>query len=571
MGRPKLCNLLHRYWDTFLARWDVLLHGNPAAEVFNALRLASGGELGIGVGEEEWGSGEREVLEDFIMRTPGLFDLIVSRFGNDSQPESPSGVERHGNQSPELSNAPKHLEPSDGAIFSGVGAISRNSVHAISSWMEVLHTEGHEAYGIHQHPSSMRPRKRRKISSRLTRETSQTPVTIPPSLFSAHPKEQDKPVSNRQEDGDEEVNRSNNKTEAETESGFDTATMMKYLTLGAYGSKWSSPFLRKNSEQDASNAVRQYVDANKNEKTLEHRSIILRGSSKLPVAHYLVGLCGEVESEDEYDDTGTDGHDQSSIGPFERDEWIRHRRALVERCQPSPSSQESQEDESKYEWVSIVVYVQPPFMFTFLFDQNADSLRMPSFYKALHHQIGPLQRALLISTSPARVRERILESSPPKSTTSAANSLPVYSLIYDPATSTLQGTIPNIPDFQSAPQASHVWNRLEALAVHSQILNAYEATRMRTAELERTCKTSRGWWVVWMRLPHATGDHDRAREAFLVRRATDYAPPQQRKARGPFGSGGGDEGPWGYAKLQEGMGIGIDARQYIDGLLSLTR
>ena len=60
----------------------MLLHGNPAVEIFNGLKLAAGGELGIGVGEEDWGSGEREVLEGFIGRTEGLVDLVVARFGD---------------------------------------------------------------------------------------------------------------------------------------------------------------------------------------------------------------------------------------------------------------------------------------------------------------------------------------------------------------------------------------------------------------------------------------------------------------------------------------------------------
>lgn len=74
-----------------------------------------------------------------------------------------------------------------------------------------------------------------------------------------------------------------------------------------------------------------------------------------------------------------------------------------------------------------------------------------------------------------------------------------------------------------------------------------------------------------MRLPSATGDPKRPREAFLVRKATDYAPVQERKAGRSFGLGAGGEGVWGPNKLREGMGIGIDARQYIDGLLSLSR
>ena len=51
-------------------------------DIYGGIKLAAGGELGMGVGEEEWGSGEREVLEHFQSRTEGLVDLMVSRFGD---------------------------------------------------------------------------------------------------------------------------------------------------------------------------------------------------------------------------------------------------------------------------------------------------------------------------------------------------------------------------------------------------------------------------------------------------------------------------------------------------------
>jgi len=41
------------------------------------------------------------------------------------------------------------------------------------------------------------------------------------------------------------------------------------------------------------------------------------------------------------------------------------------------------------------------------------------------------------------------------------------------------------------------WSRIEALNTHMQIINTYIASSTDRSELERTCKTSRGWWVVW--------------------------------------------------------------------------
>lgn len=226
---------------------------------------------------------------------------------------------------------------------------------------------------------------------------------------------------------------------------------------------------------------------------------------------------------------------------------------------------------------------QQPFFFTFLFELHTDSLAMPSFYHSIHHQLGPLQRPLLVSTSPRRVFERLSEASIPKSTTPTNSSEPIWDLVYNPANLTVHTTIPNIPELgaasarDSSPQAiAASWSRAEALSVHSQILNTYSCTRRSSSDLERTCKTGRGWWVVWMKLPsrRSTGVHNGQThaEAFLVRKASDYVTPATRAPRGLFGldlSGNQPSSRWGPTQLAEG--IGIDARQYIDGLLSLNR
>lgn len=79
-----------------------------------------------------------------------------------------------------------------------------------------------------------------------------------------------------------------------------------------------------------------------------------------------------------------------------------------------------------------------------------------------------------------------------------------------------------------------------------------------------------------MRLPQAPDEQNTNSstlgEAFLIRKASDYVAPAARKPSGRFGKdvgGSSASGGWGPGKLAEG--IGIDARQYIDGLLSLNR
>lgn len=194
--------------------------------------------------------------------------------------------------------------------------------------------------------------------------------------------------------------------------------------------------------------------------------------------------------------------------------------------------------------------------------------------------------------------------------------MPIYDLVWDPRTMTVHSSIPNIPDpgtliaegLSSKEGTAGGWSRVEALNVHSQMLATIASTRRSLNEIERTCKTSRGWWVVWMRLPPSqpsaadpsqpSDSHqaersssvafntDELREAFLIRRARDADPAPKSSGRSiasgmwtgiGMGMGsstqaqrmGGKAAGWGPKGLAEG--IGIDARRYVDELLSLNR
>lgn len=166
-NRQHFCNLLDRYWTRFIWNWDVLLHGHPAVELFDGIKLAGGGELGIGVGEEGWGSGEREVLEDFASRTEGLLDLVVGRYGDAPLTETDLQSSKYskganGTKEPDpwLGNA-ESSRAQDGIIFSGIGGVSRRSLATISQWMESIFVHGESAYGVGENPAS-RPRHRKK-------------------------------------------------------------------------------------------------------------------------------------------------------------------------------------------------------------------------------------------------------------------------------------------------------------------------------------------------------------------------------------------------------------------------
>ncbi|KAK5701616.1 hypothetical protein LTR97_004432 [Elasticomyces elasticus] len=160
--REKFCNALDRFWGRFTKHWDVLLHGNPAADVFGGLKLASGGELGFGVGEEEWGSGERDVLEDLTRRTEGMIDVVVSRFGEPAQAVASDETYMPEGETLPWMGSGSQPGASDGVVFGGVGAVTRPSLRNVSLWMRQIYTYGEYAYGIHDNPVRERRKRRRR-------------------------------------------------------------------------------------------------------------------------------------------------------------------------------------------------------------------------------------------------------------------------------------------------------------------------------------------------------------------------------------------------------------------------
>lgn len=263
VGRPKFCQLLARFWNKFIWNWTVLSNGNPAVEAFNGVKLAAGGELGIGVGEEEWGSGEREVLEHFISRTQGLVDLVVSRFGDPVTEQSQdkptskqsTATETGRDQEPWL-GSDYYPRPSDGVIFSGVGAISRESLCRVSQWMEWLYRYGEDAYGVGENPSSTRRRRQKRSNKSANRTPSAEPGEpkvrthphIPPPLVTVSRSSSTGP----RKDGtrkEPQVQTLSKESSEEIWNTFGTENLMKVLTLG-YGSAWKFPSMNQYSQQD---------------------------------------------------------------------------------------------------------------------------------------------------------------------------------------------------------------------------------------------------------------------------------------------------------------------------------
>jgi hypothetical protein len=634
LPRSKFCGFLKRFWDGFIWNWDVLLHSNPAIDIFNGIKLAAGGELGIGVGEEEWGSGEREVLEGFVERTEGLVDLVVSRFGDAAPSSRDPSIRSSSNRNlqdikPDRHSSIDYPKPSDGIVFSGVGALTRLSVRNISSWMEWLHMHGLDAYGVRDNPSSTPRRKRKKMGSSTPEFGHATKAVdaqrsgsdlspskyheshkgpngstggpgIPPSIVALDKTRQ--VASATSASGQDSTHAKDEPSDADAGSGTDT--LVKYLTLGVYGSTWGIPSGRPPVDRRVSNLRRDGFSKVSTSTTSNDERKIGPASDTLG-GHFLVGLQGELEEGNQAVNIGlgteasTDAENASEGS--ESDNCVMIRTLHVERVKPKdvlPSKDAASDPETAaetyFDTMRLVVYVHKPFIFTFLFDLETPALALPSFYRSLHHQLGPLQRPLMASTSPSKVSERLWEAASPRSTASTASTQPICDLVFDPVRLTIHTTIPNIPEPGTEESPTQPWTRIEALSVHSQILNTYTSTRQHTSELERTCKTSRGWWVVWMRLPNASplpkqndtidatdnnDDHQSFREAFLIRKASDYVTPAAaRKSSGRFGrdvsgssASASASGAWGGGPGKLAEGIGIDARQYIEGLLSLNR
>ncbi|TLD22458.1 hypothetical protein E2P81_ATG07651 [Venturia nashicola] len=674
LTRQKFCALLDRFWNRFSQTWDVLLHGNPAVAQFGGLKLAAGGELGIGVGEEEWGSGEREVLEDFARRTDGLIDLMVARFGEPTahpaknSKSGPTGRSmKHKDRDREPWHGAGHFpQATDGVVFSGTGVISRSSLRDISQWVQTIHTYGEHAFGVRESPTSDRRKRRRSVRSPTTtrkgdgskadhpprpklvmRNKDDSTPGIPPPIVSA--------VERSLELATSSANLA--KQNADTKSTTNESEgWSKYLTLG-YGSTWghrrdfTTPTHKsENSNQSADNVPVQEQDMQHiDPEPVMDKDAVYQERLKTQIrleesGHFLIGLTGELlDADDAQEEDETEGSNNRIL--------LRTLHVEVEKKPPAldydshdtgtpdlnqdPASQKR----AKRSRLRVVVYVHRPFIYTFLFTAQTSSLSMPAFYRNIHNFFSPLHKPLSASTSPSKVAGRLAAASqtyttsPPGDVQSAEDQQPIFALVYDPRSFSIHASIPNIPAPGSlaAEGLSNVaegipegWTRIEAINVHSAILELIKETRPATdsggggeRELERSVKTGRGWWVVWMRmdddLPQQVEDTPSlaidgsntptvkiqkpggsdyfgslkgsessqlmtfadAREAILVRRARDAVPAAQRNTSGgiwSFGGGGNgkDAGAgWGPARLAEG--VGIDARKYVEGLLSLNR
>ncbi|RMD44738.1 hypothetical protein DV735_g433, partial [Chaetothyriales sp. CBS 134920] len=614
MGRKLFTDVLERFWNQFVWDWDVLLHGNPAAGIYNALKLSGGGELGIGVGEEDWGSGERDVLEDFVHRTDGLIDLMVARYG-DAPAAEPGGKEKAGSvdTKPWLDTG-DDPRASDGVVFTGVGNVSRRSLATISQWMDAIFKHGEYAYGLGENPSSKprirgrrgKPRQRADTVKsirvkpeghrRKGIENAVTPPGIPPPLVIAAEESLEATLKKLEQRESSKNSRKeaesipSTKTAHQERPYFDGETMMKVLKMG-YGSAWTL-----NPREDPPSSDLAVLD---------------------PAADV---------SDSEAD------KEKAFVQHIDPGEKLIQRRTITVELASADSNGISHVNDS-------TTPDQP------LLDK----------------------KPLLRSTDPARMPERVLgllneRASGHSARAETQHQANLYDLTHDPVKMTVRTSIPNIPlpgtlaaeGFMPSSAAARTvsagawytlgipigaaakasdplndgsailhthWSRLDALNVHTQILNTWAATRAapRTAsldpnaDLEQTVKTARGWWIAWLRIatPHPAipippssssssssillnssnsnnprpdssatlkQPHDHPpllqdKEAFLVRKSdanstrTRQPPSPSREVSGASAASAGG-GPTTARAVIEG--VGVDARRWVEALSQLS-
>lgn len=319
VGRTTLCDRLELFWRKFAWNWEALLNGNPAVDIYDGIKLSVGGELGIGVGEEEWGSGEREVLEDFVSRTDGLVDLIVSRFG-----DSPTQAVARDN--PPWLGFGAYPRSSDGVIFSGVGGISRPSVVRISQWMEWIYRYGDSAYGVGEDPTSPRRRKQRRKRGRLHSKGASISSNARSPSESLNPDRNFSPGIPRplvvgtpppERCVSPQAIRDNSPARSEQQEGdwssLRPETFMKYLTFG-YGTSWFSsnphpPVSASKQNEGPSNAEHEDTKQDAEEETTQRKPKVQ------DLGEFIVGLREGEDPSGHFPESHTEGSSKGRIEP----------------------------------------------------------------------------------------------------------------------------------------------------------------------------------------------------------------------------------------------------------------
>ena len=277
------------------------------------------------------------MLEGFIDRTDGLVDLVVSRFGDAPHRKEadlatlahPSGPISAVKESQWLGNG-QAQRASDGVIFSGIGTVTRPSIRTVSAWMEWLYRYGQNAYGVEDSPHSTRRKKRRKVdvpgaksnsaASKSQPEIDQS-TSIPPPIVRAVSRSLENATAvaeraQRNVNADKTFRSTSPTKDESTTSG--TETLMKYLTLGIYGSSWGMAPYRPQPQRRGSETNNTNKRVDNNSEPVYQKSVRQEQSEVVPVGddqktatnqdlskgYFMIGLRGDLENEDITEDEG---------------------------------------------------------------------------------------------------------------------------------------------------------------------------------------------------------------------------------------------------------------------------
>lgn len=292
----------------------------------------------MGVGEEEWGSSERDVLEDFARRTEGLVDVIVSRFGDASplqQAKSSTDPNTlHVSEAETWIGSGKAVQATDGVVFSGTGSLSRKSLRDVSHWVESIYCRGDHAYGVRDNPTADRRKRRRKplkpetevslskaadaaLQDRSRLATAERdldpPLGIPPPIVKAAESSLKKASAAVENNGAQDESSAKGGSKAMLASLGDTETWVKYMTLG-YGTAWGGkkavgesqpapeqPAPKRTPSPEAMRYIEPAPDVDVAE---EKRTLQIQQEND---GYFLIGLKGDM-ADKEVDDENDEGN-----------------------------------------------------------------------------------------------------------------------------------------------------------------------------------------------------------------------------------------------------------------------
>lgn len=506
--------------------------------------------------------------------------------------------------SPQKGNSmgPALIMSQDGCIFPGTGALETHSVRDISTYISELYQHGDEASarssGVRKPKRDlMKPREPPKPRNFPSTERKNSPVRLPRrSNSTSKPAREESEAATTpplagiklksavRAEATEGSNCVRNRVAEVTawessKSRSSSNTNAKILNLLTF--RWSGGSTKSNQTANNKTGCPNAAKASSEPEPLPTGNVVPRAESvvgpedsgktkaelgnTIKRARFAIGFLGDLYADDLDDDL----KDENSSGRItSRTVWVERRKKVDEDVavvvQPRHRERCNNEvpmitrSDMEFEEFRIVVYIvshtsrsptppgnipqtnellpqNHPLIFAFIFNNSAPQLTSPASYRTLHHQLSPLLIPLLKSSN---------FSNGALPTTDFLHR-PPYDIFYNPSMHTIHSTVPPIPEPGSNPDLQIGWTRVDAFHVHTLILGILSETRSDRAERERSARSTKGWWINWMRL-------EGGEEGIVVRRAGE------NKVDLMTGAGAG-------------VGVGVDFRRYVEGLVTGAR